>query len=296
MNEIINIAAVSTPDSITFKDKRLTEATKKILGIYQDAAKYAETKNREIASILSDVKNGKSYEADGFKSVGEYAEKVFGLKKNNAYALATAGDVYNDATASDALKALSPSKIAEVSRLDRSQVEADLKSGKISSDSTQKELRAYVSNTKAIESKPEVLDQYVARMVSPFFPDTIAAELDSPRIIDEWDEFFKEYLINANAPARTPEVIKLPKCAPFSSPLLDKKPVNRRLYISENACIAVEFYTYKPEKEKVKPTAQTERKFTVEELRAMIAEMEEADAQVHRARAEFKAKKVEDKE
>ena len=66
-NAIISITELTPATSRKFKDPRLTEATKRIAAIYTDAAKFVDTKNREIASILAEVMEAKSYEKDGFK-------------------------------------------------------------------------------------------------------------------------------------------------------------------------------------------------------------------------------------
>lgn len=269
--ELITMETLKVATSTSFKDKRLAQATAQIAKLYTDMAKVVDTKNREFASILSKVKTEKSYEADGYKSVADYAEKVFGLSRSNAYALSAAGDIYNDAKAAPEVKALSPSKLAEVSNVPVEKLAADIKAGTISVDTTQKDLREYAKAATATEEKPKVLDRYTARLVSNATPDSLAAILETPRIMDEWDEVISQYIIDTCTPTRRPEAIKISKSQPHSDPLAEKKTVSRMLYITENAAFAFEFYTYTEPKKSAKPGKP---KFTKEQLLAMLAEFD----------------------
>lgn len=139
---LIQISDLSITEQ-SFQDPRLQKATARILSIYHDAAKYADRKNREIAKILATVKDEKSYEADGFSSVGDYAGKVFGISSVNAYKLATAGAVYNNPDAPEIMKQFSPSKLAELSRVPEEALKSAIDSQVITPDTTQKELREF---------------------------------------------------------------------------------------------------------------------------------------------------------
>lgn len=139
---LIQISTLSITEQ-TFQDPRLQKATAKILSIYHDAAKYADKKNREIAKILAAVKEEKSYEVDGFSSVGDYAGKVFGISSVNAYKLATAGAVYNNPDAPEIMKQFSPSKLAELSRVPEEALKLAIDSQVITPETTQKELREF---------------------------------------------------------------------------------------------------------------------------------------------------------
>lgn len=133
-----------------FENKDLNKATQAIIKIYKDAAHYADQKNQEIAKILGTVLETKCYEQDGFKSVAEYAEFTFGIKKRNAYALASAGSIYNDNDIPLALKKLSPSKLAEVAKLDKDELKKAVNDGHINENSTQAELRDYASTVLVV--------------------------------------------------------------------------------------------------------------------------------------------------
>ena len=266
-NAIITITELNPLTSRKFKDPRLAEATKRITAIYTDAAKFVDTKNREIASILAEVMEAKSYEKDGFKSVGDYAKEVFGINRQNAYSLAAAGKVYNDKSAPAALKAMSPSKLAEVAKVPAETLNKAIEDGKITADTTQKELRDFATTATSKTDKVEVLNNYTARPCTSFVSDRDADTYKSARTLPEWEDYFMEYM-QALSPSRTPEIIKLPKTTVPGNPDAKKATVERRLFTSDNFSLVVEFYTVKPEPKPSKP------KFTKEQLLEMLAELE----------------------
>lgn len=272
--EIITINPI-TAAARTFKDERLTKATQRISSIYTDAAKYADAKNREIAKILADVADKKAFEKDGFKSVADYASSVFGIARQNAYALANAGKVYNDKNAHPELQSMSPSKLAELAAVDSKAVNAALEKGEITHDTTQKALREFADKAKADKEseKPVVLDMFTAHICCPIVDEETADTLSMGKTLDEWDDYFMDYVANA-IPVELPisqfEIIKLPKGK--IDPTATKSTVNRRLYCNKYFSIVVEFYTYKaPASKSSKPAGS---KYTKDQLLAMLAEME----------------------
>lgn len=273
--EIITLNPI-TAAARTFKDERLTKATQRITAIYSDAAKYADTKNREIAKILGEVADKKAYEADGFKSVADYASTVFGIARQNAYALANAGKVYNDKSAHAELQAMSPSKLAELAAVDTKVVNAALEAGEITHDTTQKALREFADKAKADKEgeKPVVLDTFTARPCLSMVTDEMADTFSMGKTLDDWDDFFMDYVVNA-APSTVPvspvEIVKLPKGK--VDPSAAKATVNRRLYFNRAFSIVVEFYKYTAPK----ATKPATPKFTKEQLIAMLAEMEDGE-------------------
>lgn len=269
--EIITLNPITTASS-TFKDERLTKATQRIAAIYADASKYADTKNREIAKILGDVSDKKAYEADGFKSVADYAFTVFGIARQNAYALANAGKVYNDKSAHAELQAMSPSKLAELAAVDTKVVNAALEAGEITHDTTQKALREFADKAKSDKEgeKPVVLDIFTARPCIPALSEEQSDTFASGKLLDDWDDWFMSYVASVS-PDSPVEIIKLPKAK--VTPESKKPTVNRRLYFNRAFSIVVEFYKYTAHKA-TKPAAP---KFTKEQLLAMLAEMEDRE-------------------
>lgn len=266
--EIIAINPINDVSSRKFKNPHLTEATNRITAIYNDAAKYADAKNREIAKILGEVASKKSYEIDGFKSVADYAASVFGIARQNAYSLANAGKVYNDPKSHPELKAMSPSKIAEVSTVAPAALKEALDSGKISHTTTQKDLREFAENSKSTGAvKSEVVDTFTARICATLINERDADTLKCNKTIEEWDEWFTVY-ISTVSPSSPVEIVKLPKGKLDSKS--EKATINRRLYFNRDTSLVVEFFKY------VAPKPSTSKpKFTKEQLLAMLAEMEE---------------------
>lgn len=203
-NTMISVQSINTTLP-TFVDDRLNKATQRIISIYADAAKYADTKNRELAKIFSDVSEKKSYEKDGFKSVADYANTIFGIKRQNAYALAAAGKIYNDPQSPDELKSMSPSKLAEISSLNRDKVVKAIADGAISKDMTQKDLREFANkvrneakDTIAVD-KPRNNPKYTVNILSAAHKNL--KDLDLPRTEKEWDDYFLDmYVCNMKNP------------------------------------------------------------------------------------------------
>lgn len=270
--EMITVIHADTSAPINFKDVRLKKATEKIISIYTQAAAFADEKNREIAKVLSDVAAKEAYKADGFKSVADYANSIFGINRQNAYALASAGKVYKDPNTPAELKAMSPSKLAELSSVKPEVVKAAIESGEISSKTTQKDLRAFANKAKDEEpKKAEIVITYTAVPAGlPYDWESYSEILNTPRTLEEWDGFF-EALVSERHESK-PETIKLPMGKFLESS--KKATINRRLYMNKGYSIAVEFFTYTPSKVPPKPTAP---KFTREELLAMLAAMDETD-------------------
>lgn len=271
--EIIAISPMNLATK-TFKDDRLTKATQRIANIYSDAAKYAETKNREISKILAEVADKKSYEKDGFKSVADYANTVFGIARQNAYALANAGKVYNDPNAHKTLQAMSPSKLSELSTVDKETLNKALDSGTINANTTQKDLREFAMSAKSSEpAKAEIVDTYTA---SPIFQGATEEDLDTwsqPRTLTEWDDYFQEY-ISSISPDGHIEIIKLPKGK--IDPNTKKPSINRTLYLNKGASLVVNFRKYTAPKAAKTQKIAPATKYTREELLAMLKAMDEA--------------------
>lgn len=257
---------------VDFKDERLAKYTQRITAIYNDAAAYADTKNREIAKILAEVVAKDALKKDGFKSVADYANKCFGIARQNAYALANAGKVYNDVKAPAELKAMTPSKLAELSGVDPKDLKKAIEDGTITHDTTQKDLRDFAAKSKSDGKawKAEIIDLYTARPCCPALLDETAESMKTPRTFEEWDVWFSDYVGRVAPNSGAVEVVKLPN---GKATLDAKKPtVLRRLYFNRAYSVVVEYHKHVAEK----PTgAPSKSKFTREQLLAMLAEMGE---------------------
>lgn len=279
-NSIITISDMS-PMAKNFKDERLNQATRKIADIYSNARKYVEDKNAEIARVLADVAAQKSYQADGFKSVADYAKTVFGIDRQKSYALAAAGKVYNDSKANPELKAMPYSKLAAISSVDDNIINEAIKSGAINRNTTQADLKAFAK--KAAEEKaasepqkPEILKVYTASpkmLYTGEDEERWEDDMSQPRTLEDWDKWFNDYVI-MRSPGFAVETIVLPKGKLNSDS--KKAIIHRHLYMNMNFSLVVEFFehTPKPSKTKAKEKRKDLSDFTIEELRAMLRSLE----------------------
>lgn len=145
-----------------FINTGLEKCTNDIREILSSARVTVEEANRKVASILCIVSNDKLYKDDGFKSVADYAEKVLGIKRANAYALAAAGAIYSDAEkaindansgivndgisakAAEVVNSLSPHVVAELTRLNPEKLNELVERGEITPETSQKGAREVV--------------------------------------------------------------------------------------------------------------------------------------------------------
>lgn len=239
-----------------FKNDALNKATSEIAKLFSKAADTANSFNRELACILDRVQSNGLYKDDGFKSLAEYAEAI-GLKKSNAHALASAGHIYNDEKAPEALKALTPSNLAVLSSVlrddtTRDMVYTDAESGKFN-NATQEELKQYSQEKRGARksSTTQVLDLYYAKSLNDSITHQYTDEdgkTGETMTIDDW----KDYFISNGA-----EYVKIPKAK--VSPDVDKATINRALIIEPNGEVfAVKYIKFNP--------VQPARNITVDEV------------------------------
>ena len=164
MNELESIAT-KTPTSFTFKNKKLNEVSPKIGKACQDLAK----NKQELCKLLGTVKKEKLYSDDGFKSVDDFAEKTFGIKKSLAYQLANVGERFYNVDSETAKKVsamLPPSNLAEIAGMKDEEIQKAIDSGEIKEGTTQQKLRDIAKTAKAAApAKPgklKVLPTYEA--------------------------------------------------------------------------------------------------------------------------------------
>ncbi len=76
--------------TFTFANKHLNSQTKKIAAIGQRT----KESQYQLAAILADIAATECYTEDGFESVQDYAEKIFGFRKSATYAYMKLGENY----------------------------------------------------------------------------------------------------------------------------------------------------------------------------------------------------------
>lgn len=260
----------------TFTNPALNKATERIAKLYLDAKNYAEDKNRTLASILAEVKVKELYKDDGFSSVADYAEATFGIKRANAYTLASAGEVYNDKSSSENIRSLSPSKLFEVINVPRDELEKDMADGVITASTTQKDLREYATKKKeaAGDDKPVVLDRYTAYVWARDMAVEMVEFTSMPRTMGEWEEGFKKFVATGYATDADVEVIKLPK-APYPGMTNSSKPIELpRLMFHchrEWNYLVVSFEKYKaPKQPKNQSSGKAQKPMSTEQLHDLL--------------------------
>ena len=146
----------------SFKNAELAQATKELEAINLKGAKlFNSTKeqvnalNIEKAKVYGRILDTACYKEDGFKSLQEYAEKVFGDKKASAYSLATVGNRFLNKELPDAIKPVIKAIVdngvfnaSELASMTNEQLEDAIKSEKLSVNGTQKQFRELATSVK----------------------------------------------------------------------------------------------------------------------------------------------------
>ena len=146
----------------SFKNAELAKATKELEAINLKGAKlFNSTKeqvnalNIEKAKVYGRILDTACYKEDGFKSLQEYAEKVFGDKKASAYSLATVGNRFLNKELPEAIKPVIKAIVdngvfnaSELASMTNEQIEDAIKAEKLSVNGTQKQFRALATSVK----------------------------------------------------------------------------------------------------------------------------------------------------
>ena len=184
----LDLSNIKNPALLT-ESKALADITNRFNGLVETTAATVESLRREQAPILYRIKATKLYEKDGFKSMSDYC-KAIGLSDSSISGLTTAGKVYSDKKAPDALKALSPSKLAQMGALlnDKDMSAAvyeDAKNG-VLDGKTLAQVKDYVNDVKGRcgKVKAKVVKTYTATANG----ESVNA---SPATIDEWESTIK---------------------------------------------------------------------------------------------------------
>ena len=137
----------------TFKSADLNNAVKSFDKFFSGINKNW----RDACILMHRLADGKKYEADGFKSIAEFAETI-GIEKSTAHKMADAGMVYDSkvpAIAQFADKAgyTKASKVASIVKDGKSEELAKaIEDGEISADDSVTEIASWKS-TKAVQAK-----------------------------------------------------------------------------------------------------------------------------------------------
>ena len=164
----------------SFKNAELAKATKELEAINLKGAKlFNSTKeqvnalNIEKAKIYGRILDTACYKEDGFKSLQEYAEKVFGDKKASAYSLATVGNRFLNKELPEAIKPVVNAIIdngvfnaSELASMTDEQIADAIKEEKLSVNGTQKQFRELATSVKPAKVINEKLCSFNAVVVN----------------------------------------------------------------------------------------------------------------------------------
>ena len=168
MSELSNFVeaslTVKAPASFAFKSDKLNaesaiigEATAKLRAVGENVKAAKEEYYRTVSPVLARIAEGQLFKADGFKSVAEYAEQTFGIKRSMAYLLARVGKRVQTLPE---LAEFTVSNAAELANADGVAVRKGIASGEISSESTQEQLRKFASEHPLKEAKPRIMPTF----------------------------------------------------------------------------------------------------------------------------------------
>lgn len=247
--QALEVVTVKDMGTFSFKSAKLAAYSRQIANLGSEIA----SKNIEIAKILGHVLTEKCYEEDGFKSVADYAEQVFGIKKQSAYQMANVGAKFYNSDSETAKKVsaiLPPSNLAEIVNMTEDDIEKEITSGNISEDSTQKELREVAKGYK----EPKKVS------VEPLYQGTIKFVVGSTVTVRTFERFTIDTILRNVARDHGFEISE------FKSHGKDRK-----VAVTESGdMFMVTYDKYVAPKKEDKP--KQGKKFTVEELIAMLAE------------------------
>lgn len=164
----------------SFKNAELAKATKELEAINLKGAKlFNSTKeqvnslNIEKAKVYGRILDTACYKEDGFKSLQEYAEKVFGDKKASAYSLATVGKRFINVELPEAIKPVIDAIVdngvfnaSELASMTNEQIEDAIKTEKLSVNGTQKQFRELATSVKPAKVINEKLCSFNAVVVN----------------------------------------------------------------------------------------------------------------------------------
>ena len=266
---------MTVPATFAFKSAALTASAEVIA---RNAIEMKENV-KVIASELGKIMTSKSYEEDGYKSVADFAEKVFNIGRSQAYAWAEVGAKFLNADSDSAkvVASLPLANAAVVASLTDEEVENGVKSGKITSNSTQADLKAYKEEVKAARPVDPKADSKVLPMFEfiAFFGNRAIPSVSSMLEVD-----ISAAVSSAVGYSIIMEEVKLPE---VKSETKGTPSTKRRLIIFDDngnpAPVLVEYRMKKaPAKTTVKSGAKSIHDLTAAELVELLKAAREREA------------------
>lgn len=215
----------------SFKSAQLNAYSKQIAELGEKVA----SANVELARILGKVSDEGCYKLDGFKSVAEYAEKTFGIKRSNAYQLAKVGSRFINASSDTAKKVsamLPVSCLAEIAGMTDEEIQTGIDNGVIETKSTQKDLREVAKGVKESKDTKTTVEKtraikativHVNSIISRDFMGTLSVFVEE---VLKTDYVFKECVSKSVFKDKEKEVVLIYSSTGDFAKLELRKPAN----------------------------------------------------------------------
>lgn len=149
------------PEAMRVECDKLFSATKTAAASRAEANK-AESPMRKALYELS--KNTDEVKKAGFKSFGEFAERVFGLASSAATNAAKVGEKFDSGKQTPLVEWYSFYQLYELRDVSREQIDADVESGILHPNMTTEQLRDYNRAHKLDDGKPVLVKMYDAHI------------------------------------------------------------------------------------------------------------------------------------
>lgn len=262
-----------------FLNEELNEITQHIYEIYQEVAGFANDRARQIAMLLTEVRDRKLYEQDGFESMADYAYEAFGMARSTAYKMASAGELYKDETIPAMLKEnFTPTMLVELKSVTPSQLEQDIEKGILRPEMSQRELRNYA---KSQEGEPESKVRKEKEYIVEYLLGYDRINLGDPMDMKSWDEYFTTMVTERLSDSEYDKNVVTTSLPSRSLDGTKSNSVKRKVYASSACCVLVEFKEVKKENESINKNSKKKSK---KAKKGTTYSEEEITAKLERAR------------
>lgn len=189
----------------TFKSKELATATNAIVFLGENMRKAWFS----VAHIVSEVDANKWYEADGYETVHDWTNDMFGIKKSASYSLLTIGREYTKEITNKNGKVIgfrsnlteegnpdfSKTQIEKMLPLGHEGVVKAVTDGDITPDMTVAEIREKVKELKAVDVESEEVTDTEDTEVTDTEDTEVTDTEEEILMIEVWDKNGKKYII-----------------------------------------------------------------------------------------------------
>lgn len=277
-NSLITIEKLNIT-SRAFLNEELNEITQHIYELYQEVAGFANDRARQIAMLLTEVRDRKLYEQDGFENMADYAYEAFGMARSTAYKMASAGELYKNETVPAMLKEnFTPTMLVELKGITPAQLEQDVENGILRPEMSQQDLREYA---KSQEGDSTLKSRKEKEYRVEFLLGDTRVKSDDALNMTWWDEYFTTMATERLSGSEYDKSVVITSLPSRSLDGTKSNSVKRKVYVSAACCIMVEFKEVKEDEQN--RTTKSSKKSKKAKKGANYSE-EEIAAKLERAR------------